>query len=278
MHTLSYFHESDIYPYRPIQPIWAFIYMSLSFIFFLITDRITKSMSKINDRTVQKDNWLKQNTLLSFIHSLLCSILLIIAALRAPEMFDDPLSHSNFFNYALISFSVGYFLWDFFDCLRNSTVSILPILMHHIVVITFLVHTLFRTRNIGYALYALSLEANSVFLHARRLLRWYTPLSSSIDFQNSLKLFVDIGNYITFIIFRFGVVIVALRVLYMQPDRIEPAIHLFTVLSVCTIGILNIVLFYRLLKNQLSRKSKTLKKKSDEDNILMTDNNVMLPS
>jgi hypothetical protein len=266
MQTTLYFHESDIYPYRPTHPIWMIFYMSLSFLFFLITNRTTKSMATIHDRNNPKDKWLRQNTLLSFIHSLICSMLLIIAALRAPEMFDDPLSHSNLFNYAVIAFSIGYFLWDFFECLRNSTSSIPGILMHHIVVITFLSHTLIRTRNIGYALYA------------RRLLRWYSPISSSIHFKKYLKMFIDIGNYITFIIFRFGVVIIALRVLYMRPDRLEPIIQLFTVLSVCTIGILNVVLFYRLLKNQISRKTKTKQKKVNEDDILITDDNVILPS
>ncbi|CAF1149163.1 unnamed protein product [Adineta steineri] len=270
MHTLFYFHESDIYPYEPIQPIWMIIYALLSLGFFYITNHMTKSNLK--------NNWLKQNTLLSFIHSTICSILILIAVLRAPEMFDDPLSHSNYFNYAVISFSIGYFFWDFFDCLQNSTLSTFPILIHHIIVITFLSQILLRTRNIGYGLYALSLEINSVFLHARRLLRWYSPVSSSIYYKNLLKLFIDTGNYITFIIFRFGVVLIALRALYLQRNRLEPITHLFTVISVCAIGILNIVLFYRLLKNQISQKTKLKDKKLIADQILIIDNDILLPS
>jgi hypothetical protein len=155
---------------------------------------MTKSLSKRNHRNDLKDTWLKQNTLISFIHSLISS----------------PLSHINYFNYALIAFSLGYFVWDFYDCLQNATQSTFVILIHHIVVILFLGHILLRTRNIGYGIYALSLEINSVFLHARRLLRWYTPITS-IYYTKILKLFIDIGNYITFILFRFGVVFSGLR-------------------------------------------------------------------
>jgi hypothetical protein len=235
-------------------------------------------MAKITTQNEIKTHWLKQNTLISFIHSAICSTLIIIAVLRAPEMLDDPLSHINFFNYTLITISIGYFCWDFLDCLQNSTSSTFAILIHHLVVITFLSHILFRTRNIGYGLFALSLEINSVFLHARRLLRWYSPISSSVYYKRILKLFIDIGNYITFILFRFGVVIIGLRALYTQRHRLDPIIYIFTGLSVSAIGLLNLVLFYRLIKNQISRKSKTKQNKFIEDSVLMADNHVLLPS
>lgn len=269
MQTLFYFHEADLYPYRPINSIWMLIIVLLSFILFISIDRITKSLNH-----EVKFNWLRQNTLLSFIHSCICSILIIIAVLRAPEMFDDPLSHTNFFNYSLIAFSIGYFCYDFLDCLQNSTSSTVAIIMHHVIVISFLSHVLLRTRNIGYALYALSLEINSVFLHARRLLRWYTPVSN----QNLAKTFIDIGNYITFIIFRFGIVIVGLHAAYIQQHRLGQIIYLFTIVCVASIGILNVVLFYRLVNNQIRGKTQRKKLRPDEDQILTTDNHVLLPS
>ena len=261
VHNNDYFHETDVFPYRPIKPIWMIFYTSLSFVLFSMINRTIKSKYTMD--------WLKQNTLLSFIHSAICSILLILAVIHAPEMFEDPLSHSNMFNYSIIAFSIGYFLYDFYDCLQNSTSSIVPILFHHIVVITFLSHVLIRTRPVGYALYALSLEVNSVFLHARRLVRWYPSSFQNLKF---LKALIDIGNYITFILFRFGVVVVALRALLIQRNRFEPIIHLFTVMSVCAIGILNIVLFYRLLKNQINSKTKS------KDGKVMIDNDILMPS
>jgi hypothetical protein len=234
-----------------------------------------------SNNTSRKDlkiNWLRQNTLLSFIHSSICSVLIIISVLRASEIFKDPLSHSNHFNYGLIAFSIGYFLYDFIDCIQNLTSSLFGILIHHIIVLMFLTHVLFYTRNIGYAIYGLSIEMNSVFLHARRLLRLHSPILTSIYYNNLLKILIDIGNYSTFILFRFGIVIVGLRALYIQRNRLHPTVHIFTIMISLAIGILNIILFYRLSKNQIRDQSKIKQEKQIEDKILMTNNHILLPS
>jgi len=272
MHTKIYFHELDLFPYQPISPIWMIMYILLSFYFFTELNRIIKSNNI--DKKDRKINWLRQNTLISFIHAFICSILIIISVLRAPEIFQDPLSHSNHFNYISIAFTIGYFLYDFNDCIQNSTSPIFAILIHHIIVIIFFTHVLFHTRNIGYAIYGLSIEINSVFLHARRLLRLYSPITTSIYYNNLLKILIDIGNYITFILFRFGIIIIGLRALYFQQNRLHPIVHMFTVLAGLAIGILNIVLLYRLIKNQFFAKSKL---KKSEEKILMTNNHILLP-
>lgn len=259
-HAPVYYHETDVYPYRPIEPIWMLVSVSVTFVFFFVVDRWT--------RPANRNDWLRQNTLLSWIHSTICSVLVVVAVLRAPEMFEDPLSHANHFNYCVIAFTVGYFLWDLRDCLRNSTASILPIAFHHAVAMTFLIHVLLRTRNIGYALYALSLEINSVFLHARRLLRRYGLAAR----MTLLARVVDVGNYITFVIFRFGVVLEALRILAVQRHRFPLVIHIFTVFSVSAIGVLNVVLFWRLLKDQFGSKRKSKSKGH------AVENDVMMPS
>lgn len=246
MQTEISLHGLDRFSYQPISRIWMIMYISSSVCFFIKLNRMIR---------VCKSNWLRENTLLSFIHAIICSVLIIIGVLRAPEMFEDPLSHSNHFNYALIAFSIGYFLYDLFDCLQNSNSSLMAILGHHIIVITFLTHVLYHTRNMGYAIYGLSIEINSMFLHARRLLRWYSPVTTSNFYNNLIKIFVNIGNYFTFILFRFGIVIVGLRALYTQRNRLHPVAHALTVMTSLGIGILNVVLFYRLSKNQLRSKS-----------------------
>lgn len=281
MSALVYIHETDTFPYRPIHWIWMIVCSLFAFIVFYIIDRTVKSHSNVSSQADVAATWLRHNTLLSFIHSCICSVLLIISVLHAPEMLDDPISHINFFNYALIAFSVGYFLWDFFDCLHNSTSSIFAILIHHVIVLSFLVNILLRTRYIGYGLHALSLEINSVFLHARRLLRWYSPFSLSVNGQRLLKITIDTGNYLTFVVFRFAVVINGLYVGFVQKHRFNPTLHFFMIICVAAIGILNLVLFYRLVKNQCypKKKKKTFKRETSlEDMILMTDNHVLIPS
>lgn len=253
MEKNGFFHPSDVFPYQPISRRWMMTYIVSSFGFFLQLNRLMKSNEK-------KRDWLKENILLSFIHALICSILILVGIQRAPEIFQDPLSHSNHFNYALIAFSIGYFCYDFLDCLRNSNTSVLAILAHHIIVIAFLTHVLYHTRNVGYAVYGLSIEMNSIFLHARRLIRWYSPLTNSESLNKFVKIFVEVGNYLTFIFIRFGIVIIGLRALYFQRNRLHPLVHFLTVLSGLSIGTINIILFYRLITNQYRRhlEKKTL--------------------
>ena len=247
MSTQLYYHPSDRFPYRPISSLWLIGYICLSFNFFY--QFIRRIATKFNT-----NHWIRHNILLSFVHASMCSILLIVALLRAPEIFDDPLSHSNHFNNALIAFSIGYFLCDLLDCLQNASIfSIWGILIHHLIVILFFTQVLLSGRNIGYALYGLSLEINSVFLHARRLLRWHLLSFKSSSWQNRLEIFVDLGNYITFILFRFGMVIVGIRALYIQRDRLDPRVYLLNLLIAFAVGILNIVLFYRLMKTRSAR-------------------------
>lgn len=273
-----YYHPTDRFVYRPIDSIWIFLIAFPTFLFFYFVDRFVKSKSSFKSDLSAR--WLQHNTFVSFVHSSISSILIITAFLYAPEISVDPLSHINFFNYATIAFSLGYFCWDFLDCLRNSTSSVVAILFHHVIVISFLLHVLLNTRNLGYALHALSLEINSVFLHGRRLLRWYPSVSLSFHQQKILRFIVDCGNYLTFFIFRFGVVINGLNELYVQSHRLDPIIHRFTVIVVGTIGLLNVFLFVRLIKSQRTKKNK--KSKEDpiisDESIVITDHQVFLPS
>lgn len=258
-----------MFPYEPISSVWMVSIAFISLMFFALIDTIIKSLTKLENGK-SSITWLQHNTLISFIHSSISSILIITAVLRAPEIHKDPLSHSNFFNYSLLSFSLGYFIWDFYDCMTNSNSSILGILFHHFIAISFLLVALVPTRNLGYTIYALSLEINSVFLHGRRLLRWFS-LPSSHEF---VSLFVDLCNYITFVLFRFGVIVHGLFMLYIQRNRLGPIVHVFTVLSVAAIGVLNVVLFFRLLNSQ----TKTRKYKVDDEIISIHNHDIILPS
>ncbi|CAF3167433.1 unnamed protein product [Rotaria socialis] len=269
MQKQLFYHESDLFPYEPISPILMVIYSLSSFWFFTILNQTIKR------RNIDKTNWLKHNILLSCIHAAICSVLLTISVLREPNIFQDPLSHSNHFNYALVAFTTGYFLYDLIDCIQNSTSSTIAFLIHHILVMIFFIHVLFHTRNLGYAVYGLSIEINSFFLHARRLFRWYSPILTSTYLNNLLQICIDIGNYVTFILFRFGIVIVGLRALYIQRNRLNPIVHAFTVIITAAMGILNIVLFYRLVKGHFMRK---LKVKQIEDQSLTINNPILLPS
>ena len=234
MTTKLYVHVADRFPYRPNSSTWMMTYISLSFIFFSLLQRSISFQS----------TWFQKNTFISWIHSSISSILLIIGVVRAPEMFDDPLSHNNHFNSALVAFSLGYFLFDFVDFLFHTKSWFSAILLHHLIAIVFLAEVLFNSRNVGYALYGLSLEMNSIFLHARRLCQWFYPT------RTKLKRFIYIGNIVTFVVFRFIIVSFGLRALITESDRLNPLIHRLVSVFSLTITVMNFVLFYRILQKK----------------------------
>jgi hypothetical protein len=135
-------------------------------------------------------------------------------------------------------------------------------------VIGFLVHVLYNTRNVGYAIYGLAIEINSIFLHARRLVRWYSPITTSVYYNNLIKNLVNIGNYFTFIFCRFGIVIIGLKALYIQKNRLHPIVHLCTVGIGLAMGVLNIILFYRVSRSQFRCKAKEEQAQITENHIV----------
>ncbi|CAF1340059.1 unnamed protein product [Didymodactylos carnosus] len=263
-----YYQHSDLFPYRPIDPIWIIVYTLPSFIFFIIIQNYTTKYgikqirikkNKIDEtvlineklehssfKTQRQIKWIYQNTFLSFIHSTICGLLLFISVYQASEIFKDPLSHTNEFNYTLLCFSLGYFFYDMYDCLLYSPKNY-PIIAHHIAVIIYILHSLIYTRNIGYTIFALSMEINSIFLHARRLLNWSTIFNK----QYQLIFIIKSLNYLTFLIFRFGNLINAMYNLYIQRHRLTRNYLVFNITAVLFMGMLNIILFYRLIQSDL---------------------------
>lgn len=269
MPTKIYFHQSDLFPYEPVSPILMIVYTILSYGFFATLNQMIKPMKN------EQIDWLKHNTLVSFIHAAICSVFVIISVIREPKVFQDPLSHSNHFNYAIITFSAGYFLYDLVDCIVNSKTSVISFLIHHLIALVFLAYVLYNTRNIGYTIFGLAIEINSCFLHARRLFRWYSPILSSDYFNDMLRKVIDAGNYITFILFRFGIVMVSFHAIYIHRKRITVFFYTFNLLVTLAMAILNAVLFYQLIRNQSIRNERLKKEKYITDMNVVTNKHIV---
>lgn len=260
----TYFHPSDQFPYYPISHIWMLIYGILSFAFFSVINRYLKlpDVTSSNNKT----GWAQQNTLISFIHASMSSGLLLVGILMSPAVLNDVFSHANHFNYAVIAFSLGYFVWDFFDCLLNATTSIVGILVHHVAAILFFGCVLYQTRYVGLAFYGLSLEFNSVFLHARRLLRWYATESLLSTTNEAVRKIVTVANYVTFIIFRFGATGFGFLKLHSGKSQTHTVMYWFTLVIVLTVYYLNFVLFYRIVTNDIILNAKARQTRQEQGN------------
>ncbi len=212
---------------------------------------------KMTNRTrkIEFTSWSHRNLHVSFIHSLLCSLWLIrIITYRKMDLFNDLLGFVSWDTYLLLAFSCGYFLYDFYDIYANGYVRIewVVCLHHAIVLLTFGYHMM-NLVNIGYTVVALFMEFNSVFLHARKLLRFYGFKTNSLLVRAN-----SILNILTFIFFRFGVLIcIALGIYY---DHKRVTLKYLIMLCTCSflMAIINVILFKRILIKDWLRNKKHL--------------------
>ncbi|CAF4044052.1 unnamed protein product [Rotaria magnacalcarata] len=150
--------------------------------------------------------------------------------------------------------SIGYFCYDTIDIISNQRGSELwELMVHHALTITFFGTSIIRRMNIGYLMLALIVEINSVFLHLRKLLHQY-----NIPRENLIVRLTMMINIITFLIFRFGLLIYGSMAIFRDGERAGSYFHIFlSYILVPTVWIINIVLFYRLLYTDFLKKRKT---------------------
>ncbi|XP_046840014.1 TLC domain-containing protein 2-like [Xenia sp. Carnegie-2017] len=117
-----------------------------------------------------KKIWLWKNILTSFIHSCLSSALAFYSLYSSPAMLKDMLYTWNSLAYCTLSLSMGYFVYDLMNLIINDLGRGLCVIIHHILVIFIFYLSVSHKKYIPFALCALLMEINSIFLHSRRLL------------------------------------------------------------------------------------------------------------
>lgn len=203
-----------------------------------------KEMNEIRNKKIEFTVWTNRNLQISFLHSLMCSIWLIrIIWFRNTEMFSDLLTFVSWDTYLLLAFSCGYFLYDFYDIYANGFFKKewVVCLHHWIVLISFSYHMM-NLLSIGYTVVALLMEFNSVFLHSRKLLRFYKFDRGSAVFRLN-----SIFNILTFIFFRFGVLAIIYYGIFYDGHRVTVSYLVMLCSCVFAMTIINIVLFKRIL-------------------------------
>lgn len=197
-----------------------------------------------NNGKLEFSIWSYRNLQISFIHSVLCSLWIIkIVIFSHNELFGDLLFYVSWDTYLLVAFSSGYFLYDFYDIYANHFCKIeWVVCAHHVIVLVSFTYHMTHLLSIGYTVCALFMEFNSVFLHARKLLKFYGFKQNDLIVRGN-----QILNMLTFIFFRFGVLIQIFTALYHDGHRVN--LFYFIMLSTCAVlmAIINIVLFKRLL-------------------------------
>ncbi|KAJ8280967.1 hypothetical protein GJAV_G00061590 [Gymnothorax javanicus] len=137
----------------------------------------------------------------------------------------------------------GYFIHDFLDMVHNQTLSqSWELLFHHVVVIACLGVSVLTGQYVGFAVVALLVEINSIFLHLRQVLRLAGLGASTPGRVNSL---LNLG---TFVVFRISTLAWMTRWLVLNRERVPLLSYTTGSVGLAVVTTMNIVLFYRLLR------------------------------
>ncbi|KAL8198888.1 UNVERIFIED_CONTAM: TLC domain-containing protein 2 [Gekko kuhli] len=190
------------------------------------------------------DRWKWRNIWTSFVHSLLSGAGALLGFYLHPQMAEDLIDTHSAAAHRLLGVSVGYFLQDFIDMMCNQEFyECWELLFHHSVVIICLGIAFVVRRYVGFAMVALLVEINSVFLHLRTILLMADLSHTTYYRATSL---VNLGTYI---VFRISTLAWMTRWLVLNRENIPPATYAVGVTGMAIMTPMNIVLFYRLLRS-----------------------------
>uniref|UniRef100_UPI0037E7F458 TLC domain-containing protein 1 n=1 Tax=Semicossyphus pulcher TaxID=241346 RepID=UPI0037E7F458 len=141
-------------------------------------------------------SWKWRNLSVSMVHSLLTGTWALTCALLWPETLRNLHSYQTPLSYLLICVSTGYFVQDAGDIiLTGHGRGSWEFLLHHALVLSSFVYTLYTELYVAGAVVALFVEVNSVTLHLRLMLKLAGAQYSPGYYINK---FVNIFTYVTF--------------------------------------------------------------------------------
>ncbi|XP_071531318.1 TLC domain-containing protein 2-like isoform X2 [Panulirus ornatus] len=167
-----------------------------------------------------------------------------------PKLAEDLINTYTSSSHMLVSFSVGYFIHDFLDmafCHRKR--SSYELMVHHACVISCFGLAVWSTMFLGYAVVALFVEVNSVFLHIRQL--FIIMGVSKKEPKYRLNSMLNIG---TFVIFRIAVLGWMTRWIVIHKDDLSLPVYTLGSVGLAIIMLMNIVLFFRICLMDFTKK------------------------
>ncbi|CAK8679085.1 unnamed protein product [Clavelina lepadiformis] len=232
-------------------------YSGISFAAFVMLKYWVKRKGLIAKSVRQERTALWYNVVCSLTHSVACSILCTFCFYLNPKLaHPSQLQHRGMpLNRFISGFSLGYFLFDFFDTLVSlSVANSWAVLLHHIVVFAG-----FGVYAIGWNYYnqviiAVLCEVNSVFLHVRQLLHL-----SGISRSSRIYRVNSVINLISHLLFRFGSFAWLTIFFLIDIDVMKDKMTMTALLINIFINILNVVLFYQLLRTDFLKPSNSRK-------------------
>ncbi|XP_078467852.1 TLC domain-containing protein 2 [Lampetra fluviatilis] len=197
-------------------------------------------------RCALRNAWKWRNSAASMVHGAVTGSGAVLCFYSHPEMAEDLIGTWSPASHCLVAVSIGYFLNDLVDMLLNQKVQrCWELLLHHLVVIVCFGVAVLHRRYVGFATVALLVEINSVFLHGRQLM-----LMAGLGKTTAGRV-VGLLNLGTFAAFRISTLAWMTRWLVLNRDGIPAAAFATGSVGMALVTVMNIVLFYRLLRSDL---------------------------
>ncbi|XP_042298456.1 TLC domain-containing protein 2 [Sceloporus undulatus] len=206
--------------------------------------------------SAQRNPWKWRNIWTSLAHSLLSGASALLGFWMHPQMAQDLIESHPPASHRLLGISLGYFLQDFLDMANNQKLhQCWELLFHHLVVIVCFGFAFLAHRYVGFAMVALLVEINSVFLHLRTILLMAGQAQTTSYRLTSL---VNLGTYV---VFRITTLAWMTRWLVLNRESISPGTYALSTVGMAIMTPMNIILFYRLLRNDFLTSRRCEKEK-----------------
>ncbi|XP_076452226.1 TLC domain-containing protein 2-like [Babylonia areolata] len=241
----------------PAPSLGCFIIILSAFVFYLAS-LVSAGLCPSQVARSPAQSWRWKNISVSFLHASISGPLAVVCFWETPLMAEDLISTFSWFSYALISMSVGYFVYDILDMIVcERTRQSWELVGHHIVIIMCFMVAVVKRMYVGYAVVGLVVELNSMFLHLRQLMQICSLSRSGSSYRlNSLI------NLATFIVFRISTLAWMTRWIVINKDALPLVLYSLGSVGLAVMTLMNIVLFYRLLRSDFfSTKDKAAWKK-----------------
>ncbi|XP_072909472.1 TLC domain-containing protein 1 [Hemitrygon akajei] len=229
----------------------------LSILFFALTFKTLRVFLRARTFSLPpqqvKENktrsWRWTNLNVSLVHSAITGPWALLCVYNAPEMLTEIFSFQSSFSYSLVCVSTGYFIQDVADIIMNGqSRASWEFLLHHMLVISTFFYIVLTQRYVAGAVIALFVEVNSIFLHARLLLKLANAQSSQLYYYNKYI------NVFTYVVFRLSTQFYLTWFMIKNLGVLPHAGYIS--LSLNAMNIMILIYFYRLIRADFVRKPK----------------------
>jgi len=215
----------------------------LGVLVFSFTNYLTRFIVPASACKTVQQKWKWKNVATSLIHSFITGVWAPLLFYQNPEMSNDLIRTFTPSTHALVSFSIGYFIYDAADMvIYHRKRSTYELLVHHTLVIVCFTIAVVYHEYVAYAALSLMVEVNSVFLHARQLFIISGEPKSSPRYKCNALL--NVGTFLLFRILTLGWMT---RWLTLNRDQIPLAFFTIGSIGLAIIMVMNIILFCRII-------------------------------